>query len=85
MSASNSSGELPDGFYWEYREGDDGGGNISFGAGKSTVECWPSTRYRRAVGPWEVDRPGGRPMTPAEVAARYWNTETMPRTMERLK
>ena len=47
---------LPPGFRWEYRTGFDGGGNISDGR----LEVWPCTKYRRAVGPWLVDQPGGR-------------------------
>lgn len=47
--------ELPEGFHWEYMDGEDGGGGVTL----TESYHWPSTRYRRAVSPWEVHRPGG--------------------------
>lgn len=52
--------ELPAGFHWEFREGEDGGGSQSVGPhGERRSESWPATLYRRAVGPWQVVRRGG--------------------------
>ena len=49
--------QLPDGFHWEYRDGEDGGGSQSVGLdGTRHSEIILPTRYRRAVGPWEVIR-----------------------------
>jgi len=49
--------ELPEGFVWEYRDGLDGGGSHAVGPdGERHSEVILPTRYRRAVGPWEVVR-----------------------------
>jgi hypothetical protein len=49
--------ELPEGFEWEYRDAENGGGSQWVGPdGQSHGEIILSTRYRRAVGPWEVAR-----------------------------
>lgn len=49
--------ELPEGFHWEYCDGADGGGSQGVGpGGRRYSETILSTRYRRAIGPWEVVR-----------------------------
>lgn len=49
--------ELPEGFHWEYREGEDGGGSVWWDVdGTQHSQTIVPSRYRRAVGPWQLDR-----------------------------
>lgn len=49
--------ELPEGFHWEYRDGEDGGGSIWTGSdGVQRSQTILGTKLRRAVGPWAVCR-----------------------------